>query len=83
MEELEELIAAADANRKFSQLLRSVRDGRTYVVTIHGKPVAKIIPIAKDDKVMAGRGQSIRSPALPAGCRCGCWTRDELYDDKS
>jgi prevent-host-death family protein len=37
-------ISAADANRTFSELLRGVREGRSYVVTSHGKPVARIVP---------------------------------------
>lgn len=40
----ETAISAADANRTFSELLRGVREGRSYVVTSHGKPVARILP---------------------------------------
>jgi antitoxin (DNA-binding transcriptional repressor) of toxin-antitoxin stability system len=40
---MERAVSAAVANRKFSQLLRSVREGRSYVVTTHGKPVALAI----------------------------------------
>lgn len=80
---MEESVSAADANRKISQLLRSVRDGKSYVVTVHGKPVAKIVPIAKDDKVTAAARSvlfaRLRSqPALDVAR----WTRDELYDDE-
>lgn len=39
-------IPAAEANRQFSQMLRGVREeGATYVVTAHGRPVAKIVPV--------------------------------------
>ncbi|RYD22210.1 MAG: type II toxin-antitoxin system prevent-host-death family antitoxin, partial [Spirochaetia bacterium] len=41
---MEEAVSAADANRRFSVLLRGVRDGNSYVVTSHGKPVARILP---------------------------------------
>ena len=41
------LRSAAEANRRFSQLLRAVREGDSYVVTAHGKPVAKIIPMSR------------------------------------
>ena len=44
-------VSAADANRDFSKLLRTVRDGATVVITSHGKPVAKIIPFATGDRV--------------------------------
>lgn len=83
---MSESISAADANRKFSQLLRGVReDGMTYVVTSHGKPVARIVPIAeeRDDAVRAlVKQQWLQSLAerpvlnIPID-----WTRDELYDD--
>lgn len=42
---MEKAISAAEANRKFSQLLREVKEGRTYVVTSHGRPVARISPV--------------------------------------
>ena len=34
---MEKAVSAADANRKFSKLLRAVREGHSYVVTSHGK----------------------------------------------
>jgi prevent-host-death family protein len=80
---MEESVSAANANRKFSQLLRSVRDGKTYVVTVHGKPVAKIVPIPKDDKITAAARSVLfaRLRSQPV-LNVGRWTRDELYDDK-
>jgi prevent-host-death family protein len=45
---MEKSISAADANRKFSQLLREVREGRSYVVTSHGRQVARIEPVEKE-----------------------------------
>jgi prevent-host-death family protein len=45
---MEKTVSAADANRKFSELLRGVRQGRSYIVTSHGKPVAKLIPADSD-----------------------------------
>jgi prevent-host-death family protein len=52
---MEEPISAADANRRFSVLLRKVREGRSYVVTSHGKPVARLIPVGKHDQVATPR----------------------------
>lgn len=40
---MEEAVSAADANRQFSLLLRRVREGHSYVVTSHGKPVARLV----------------------------------------
>jgi len=42
---MEKTVSAADANRRFSQLLREVRQGSSYVVTSHGRPVARIVPL--------------------------------------
>jgi len=80
---MEEAVSAADANRKFSQLLRSVREGQTYVVTVHGKPVARIVPIKKDDKVTsAARAVLFARLRSQPVLNVGPWTRDELYDDE-
>ena len=38
-------ISAAEARRKFSRLLEGDRQGERFVVTRHGKPVAKILPV--------------------------------------
>ena len=80
---MEEAISAADANRRFSLLLRGVREGRSYVVTSHGKPVARLIPAGKYGGVATSARSTLLSrlekqPVLHAGR----WTRDELYEDE-
>ena len=80
---MDEAISAADANRKFSELLRKIRRGRSYLVTSHGKPVARIIPADKHDDVAAGARTALlarlrRQPVV----RVERWTRDELYEDE-
>jgi prevent-host-death family protein len=78
---MEKLISAALANRNFSQLLREVREGRTYVVTSHGRPVARIAPvdssIQKREAAKAALLKRLRSQPV---IDIGPWTRDELYD---
>ena len=81
---MEKIVSAAEANRRFSQLLRSVREGDSYLVTVHGKPVAKIVPANRDETMMERARASLLArlrsqPALNAGR----WSRDELYDDES
>jgi prevent-host-death family protein len=76
-------VSAADANRNFSNLLRQVREGRSYVVTTHGKPVAKIVPFTTDDRVVRRARVALLErlsdePVIDAGR----WTRDELYEDE-
>jgi prevent-host-death family protein len=54
---MELTVAAADANRRFSELLRAVQKGQSVFVTSHGKPVAKITPFIPDERV-AGAARS-------------------------
>jgi prevent-host-death family protein len=80
---MDEPISAADANRRFSQLLRGVReDHATYVVTSHGKPVAKIIPVDEGSNVTRRARELLlaRLKSQPV-LNAGRWTRDELYED--
>jgi len=83
---MSESISAANANRHFSRILRGVReDGATYIVTSHGKAVAKIVPIA--DENAEQRDREIARKRLLERLRnqpvfhVEPWTRDELYDD--
>ena len=52
---MEKTVSAADANRKFSQLLREVRQGSSYVVTSHGRPLAQIVPLHSNQLPARGR----------------------------
>jgi prevent-host-death family protein len=82
---VEETVSAAEANRRFSQLLRGVREGRRYIVTAHGRPVAQLVPAADADS----EERRVRKAALRAlldrvaeqqVIDIGRWTRDELYE---
>jgi prevent-host-death family protein len=76
---MEKAISAADANRKFSQLLREVKEGRSYVVTSHGRPVARIAPVTEGRTSKAKAALLKRLRAQPV-IDIGRWNRDELYD---
>ncbi|PYT23546.1 MAG: type II toxin-antitoxin system prevent-host-death family antitoxin [Acidobacteria bacterium] len=75
-------VSAADANRRFSELLRTVNTGRSVVVTKHGKAVARISPVIQDDRAAEGARSALfarlRRERVVNARR---WTRDELYDD--
>ena len=75
-------ISAADANRGFSHLLRGVReDHASYVVTSHGKPVARIVPFDADPNVAAkARKALLQRLAAEPIVRVGRWKREDLYD---
>lgn len=78
---MEKSISAADAIRRFSQLLREVREGRSFVVTSHGRPVARIGPVTEDRMSKAKAALLARLEARPVQRRpIGRWKRDELYD---
>lgn len=79
---MEETISATDANRDFSHILGEVKNGKRFVITSHGEPVAELVPADKDrilrqeawDQLM----EHLRTrPVIDIGP----WTRDELYDD--
>ena len=80
---MEKPVSAADANRQFSKLLRAVREGQSYVVTSHGRAVARIVPAEKDIGVTRGARAALlkrlrSEPVVTIGRR----SRDELYEDK-
>jgi prevent-host-death family protein len=79
---MDKAVSAADANRRFSQLLQNVRRGRSYVVTSHGKPIAKISPVDETGKIEASARANLltrlRKQSVTKAVR---WTRDELYED--
>ncbi len=74
-------IAAAEANRQFSDVLRKVRNGATFTVTSHGRPVARIVPISATEHLTT-MGKLVLLKRLRRGAvvDAGRWTRDELYE---
>lgn len=78
---MDKAISAADANRSFSQLLREVKHGRSYIVTSHGQPVARISPVEAPGRVAAkARASLITRLRSQKAKTIGRWTRDELYE---
>jgi prevent-host-death family protein len=82
---MEKSVSAADANRKFSELLRGVRKGRSYVVTSHGEPVAKLVPATQDTRTEAAARVALLTRLMSQTAVKGAkarrrWTRDELYE---
>lgn len=79
---MDDAVSAADANRRFSELLRVVKRGRSVLVTSHGKPVARIVPAGDDDRTQ-GTAQSMLLSRLRRErvVTVGRWSRDELYED--
>jgi prevent-host-death family protein len=62
--------------------LRAVKRGRSVVVTSHGRPVARIVPIAEDERVAeSARAALFDRLRAERAVKAGHWTREELYDD--
>jgi prevent-host-death family protein len=79
---MDKAVSAAEANRRFSELLRTVKKGRSVIVTSHGKPVAKITPVIEDERAAEGaRSALFARLRREKVVKTGRWTRDELYDD--
>lgn len=77
---MEKTISAAEANRKFSQVLREVREGHSYLVTSHGKPVARISAPQKNGRSRRSTEAFFRWLEAQPVRNVGRWTRDELYE---
>jgi len=79
---MDEAVSAADANRRFSQLLRGVRAGRRYVVTSHGTPVARIVPATgAEPAARFARARLVERLRRQPVVSVPRWTREELYED--
>lgn len=79
---MDRLITATEANQRFSELLRDVESGETFVVTSRGRPVARMVPV--DDEAKQKRDRKFtalmeRLDAIPFRIR-GPWKREDLYD---
>lgn len=79
---MDKAVSAADANRRFSELLRTVQKGQSVIVTSHGKPVARISPVNGDDRAAEGaRSALFGRLKRERPVKAKRWTRDELYDE--
>jgi prevent-host-death family protein len=79
---MEKAVSAADANRNFSKLLEGVRRGKSFIVTSHGKPVAKLVPFEESEQGKSDAWEALMSRLRNQPVQdIGKWTRDELYDD--
>ena len=78
----DEAIPAAEANRRFSHVLRAVRNGHRFIVTSHGRPTARIVPVGERDRRIEEAARRVlfsrleKEPVVDAGR----WRRDDLYE---
>lgn len=79
---MEDNVAAADANRHFSRLLRAVRAGRRITVTSHGRPVARLVAVSEPDQPVVERARQALLTRLRSQktTNVGRRSRAEFYD---
>lgn len=80
---MDRLITATEANQRFSEMLRDVQSGESFVVTSRGKPVARLVPI-NEATAIAEQRRKVHDfldyvETLPIR-DAGPWKRDDLYD---
>jgi len=78
---MERRITATEANQRFSEMLRDVQGGESFVVTSRGKPVAKLVPIEPDHHEHRQNVQEFLEYVRTLPIRTvGDWQRDDLYE---
>lgn len=77
---MERAITASDANQRFSEMLRAVQSGDSFVVTSRGRPVAKVTPV-DDLSEQARKGEALLEymKSRPRR-RLEGWRREDLYE---
>ena len=79
---MEKAVSAAEANRSFSRLLRWVREGQSFVITSHGRGVARIVPLDEGLSTrIRARASLLKRLRNQRSQDIGRWTREELYDE--
>ncbi|MGH9459197.1 MAG: type II toxin-antitoxin system Phd/YefM family antitoxin [Thermoanaerobaculia bacterium] len=64
-----------DAKARFSELIRTVRSGKSVRITYHGQPIAEVVPLAPPSGTLADRLADLESRGVivpasrPAGLR--------------
>ena len=76
---MERAITASEANQHFSELLRDVADGQSFTVTSRGRPVARVLPIDRDEERQSVERLLKFLASLPVR-HSGSWSRDDLYE---
>ena len=82
---MERKLTLRDANQRFAQYVKAMEQGEAFVITRRGKPVARLVPIETDKRVLTPEQQAARGRArecMQKGWDLGGFTfnRDELYE---
>ncbi|MDO6414162.1 type II toxin-antitoxin system Phd/YefM family antitoxin [Sphingomonas sp. BIUV-7] len=77
---MDRAISASDANQRFSEMLREVQEGETFVVTSRGRPVAKVSPIDDLDRQDPALDALLDFVATLPRRHGKAWRREDLYE---
>jgi prevent-host-death family protein len=81
-------VPAAEANRRFSKLLRAVKEGARVIITSHGQAVAELGPLsdrspdAEQRRLEAAQRRLEARWASADNRVIGPWTREQLYGER-
>jgi antitoxin (DNA-binding transcriptional repressor) of toxin-antitoxin stability system len=76
-------ITATEANRRFSEILRLIDEGETFIVTTHGRPRIRMERVREDVlEREAAKERLLERLRSQEGYAIVPWTRDELYEDE-
>lgn len=77
---MDRAISASDANQRFSELLREVQEGESFIVTSRGRPVAKMTPVDGFDQQSLAIDSLLAFVADLPLRRFQAWRREDLYE---
>lgn len=75
---MDRTITATQANQGFSELLRDVQDGASFVVLSRGRAVARVIPVGDKDQPEK-LDALLRFVEDQPQRMAGAWSREDLY----
>lgn len=76
---MDKAISASEANQRFSEMLRAVQQGDSFVVLSRGRAVARLVPADSGEEQRSVASLLAWLETLPRR-RGGKWSRADLYD---
>ncbi len=81
---MEKRVSLRDANQHLSRYVAAVERGDGFVITRRGRPVARLVPVEKDERMTAQQQAALERTLarMCRGYRLGGerGAREELYD---
>lgn len=78
---MEKAISAAGATRRFSELLRSVKQVRSFIITSQGRRVVRLTPVSQIGlRIAPARAALFARLRTERAVDAGHGTRDDFYD---